>query len=83
MPSKTTEPTPSSEAEPSGSSRGLSSDRPDASDGLDSEGEGITDCEGPIQYVISGTPTSSWKDDAITFLLCGWSNPLGQLNARK
>ncbi len=68
LPSKTTEPTPSSEAEPSGSSRGLSSDRPDASDGLVSEGEGITDCEGPIQYVISGTPTSSWKDDAITFL---------------
>ena len=50
MPSKTTEPTPSSEAEPSGSSRGLSSDRPDASDGLDSEGEGITDCEGPIHH---------------------------------
>ena len=70
-------------AQPSGSSRGLSSDGPDASDGLDSEGEGITDCEGPIQHVISGTPTSSWKDYAITFLLCGWSNPLGQLNARK
>ncbi len=39
-----------------------------SSDCLDSEGEGIVHCKSPKTFAITGTPTPTWKDDAMAFL---------------
>ena len=39
-----------------------------SSDCLDSEGEGIVHCESPKTFAITGTPTPSWREDAVAFL---------------